>query len=163
MSNLPEATLDLLTCDEDTTEVMELDGAYPPRVEKREPVVRIVEYSRYPRVERSQRRQIGFTRNQSRSGMCVVASEPEAEGTLLRVALRTVDGGGALDALAHVAWCERREDGRYWIGLALLERSGRRMLKVRRAGTEGATDRDRVRDRRMAGGDVRRWAGGRGV
>jgi hypothetical protein len=115
---------------EDTTEV--LVDTCPPRDEKRESVVRVVEYSRYPRVARDERRLVGFTRNQSRSGMCIVTSNPEVEGTLLRVALRTVDGAGTLDALAHVVWCERRTDGRYWIGLALLERAGRRMLKVRR-------------------------------
>jgi hypothetical protein len=110
----------------------DLADAYPPREEKRESVVRVVEYSRYPRVARDERRLVGFTRNQSRSGMCIVTSDPEVEGTLLRLALRTVDGAGTLDALAHVVWCERRIDGRYWIGLALLERAGRRMLKVRR-------------------------------
>lgn len=115
---------------EDTTETMV--DTYPPRDEKRESVVRVVEYSRYPRVARDERRLVGFTRNQSRSGMCIVTSDPEVEGTLLRLALRTVDGAGTLDALAHVVWCERRNDGRYWIGLALLERAGRRMLKVRR-------------------------------
>lgn len=109
-----------------------LEDVYAPRDEKRESVVRVVEYSRYPRVSRAERRLVGFTRNQSRSGMCIVTSEPEVEGTLLRLALRTVDGAGALDALAHVVWCDRRSDGRYWIGLALLERAGRRMLKVRR-------------------------------
>jgi len=133
MRSVPEAARGLLEETGDGSELEMLEGDYPPRLEKREPVVRIVEYSRYPRVARSERRQIGFTRNQSKSGMCIVASEPEVEGTLLRVALRTVDGGGALDALAHVAWCEKREDGRYWIGLALIERAGRRMLKVRRS------------------------------
>jgi len=132
---------------EDVTAVME--DSEPPRSEKREPVVRIVEYSRYPRIERSERRMVGFTRNQSRSGLCVVASEAEAEGTLLRVALRTVDGGAALDALAHVAWCERREDGRYWIGLALLESGGRRLLKVRPPGFVEA-DGQEVGSRRRA-------------
>ena len=140
---------------EDTTQTMDMSDAYPPRVEKREPVVRVVEYSRYPRAAREERRQVGFTRNQSRSGLCIVASEPEEEGTLLRVALRTVDGGATLDALAHVAWCEAREDGRYWIGLALLEAAGRKMLKVRRpviadeesvaAGSEGFIAAARVR------------------
>ncbi len=114
----------------DVTEVLE--DLYPPREEKRESVVRVVEYSRYPRISREERRLVGFTRNESRSGMCIVTSTPEVEGTLLRLALRTVDGASALDALAHVVWCERRSDDRYWIGLALLERAGRRMLKVRR-------------------------------
>jgi len=157
MRELQQATLDLFDSGDDVTEVME--DLHPPRMEKREPVVRIVEYSRYPRVARSERRNIGFTRNQSRSGMCIVASEPEVEGTLLRVALRTVDGGGALDALAHVAWCERREDGRYWIGLALLERAGRRMLKVRHVTAEDEHDARSEADR-FAGTADRRALGG---
>jgi hypothetical protein len=157
MRDLSRASLDLFDDADDVTETM--PDAYPPRLEKREPVVRIVEYSRYPRVARSERRQVGFTRNQSRSGMCIVASEPEAEGTLLRVALRTVDGGGTLDALAHVAWCERREDGRYWIGLALLERAGRRMLKVRHSDATGSARSGTDTDRFAESAEARRLSG----
>lgn len=145
---------------EDPNEITQvMDDAYPPRAEKRDAVVRIVEYSRYPRIARSERRMVGFTRNQSQSGLCVVASEAEAEGTLLRLALRTVDGGAALDALAHVAWCERRDDGRYWIGVALLECGGRRMMKVRRDDVVGRGE-DAAESQRFASGDRRmRWLG----
>lgn len=105
---------------------------HPSRAEQREQIVRVVEYSHYPRISRDERRKVGFTRDESRSGMCVAVNAPEEEGTLLRVALRNIDGGDALDALARVAWCDERPDGRYWVGLALLEQSGQRMLKVRR-------------------------------
>ncbi len=132
MSFPRQATLDLFDADFDEGSAEAMDDTCPPRSEKRESVVRIVEYSRYPRIDRNERRMVAFTRNQSRSGLCLVAREPEMEGTLLRIGLRTVDGGAALDALAHVAWCERRSDGRYWIGVALLEHTNRRMRKVRR-------------------------------
>lgn len=115
----------------------DLEGGHPARAEKREQVVKIVEYSHYPRLSRDQRRNVGFTRNESRSGMCIAASEREDAGILLRVAIRTVDGGATFDALARVVWCDARPDGRHWLGLALMERSGRRMRSVRRRGEDG--------------------------
>lgn len=112
------------------------DGWYPMRAEKRERVVRVVEYSHYPRISKDERRNVGFTRDESPSGMCLAVSAREAKGTLLRVALRNVDGRATLDALVRVVWCDARPDGRYWLGLALLERKGRQMLKVRRPARE---------------------------
>jgi len=105
---------------------------YPPRSEKRDAVVKIVEYSHYPRIARDERRNVGFTRDQSENGLGIAARSPEAPGTLLKLALRNVDGLVTLDALARVVWCEARRDGRYWIGLSVLEQGGARMLKVRR-------------------------------
>ncbi|MBW2231511.1 MAG: PilZ domain-containing protein [Deltaproteobacteria bacterium] len=150
-ATLPAHPLDIAHSD--------LESFLPPRGEKREKVVRIVEYSHYPRIARDQRRQVGFTRDESGSGLCIVASECENEGTLLRVALRSVDGGPTLDALAHVVWCESREDGRYTIGLALLEQTGRRMMKVRRrtiaADGRPGVDRDDLELTALHGGVVR--------
>jgi len=137
----------------------DLEDFLPPRAEKREKVVRIVEYSHYPRIARDQRRHVGFTRDESRSGLCVVASDREEEGTLLRVALRGVDGGPSLDALAHVVWCQARQDGRYTMGLALLEQAGRRLMKVRRrtiaANGRPGVDRDDLELTALHGGVVR--------
>ncbi|MDG2050701.1 MAG: PilZ domain-containing protein [Myxococcota bacterium] len=107
-----------------------LDDAETARNEKREATVRIVEYSCYPRIARGEHARVAFTRNQSASGMCLVTNRPETRGTLLRVAGRTVDGVADLDALAHVVWCEARRDGRYWIGLALIEPAARSAQKV---------------------------------
>ncbi len=97
------------------------DGWEPERIEKREKVVRIVEYSAYPRVHRRHKRLVGFTRDESKSGMCIVAKEREKAGALLRVAVRSVDGGATREALARVVWCDGRNDGRYWVGLSLTE------------------------------------------
>ena len=119
----------------ETGPIKDFDDSLPLRAEKREKVVRIVEYSHYPRIARHERRNVGFTRNESCSGLCIVASQREDEGTLLRVALRSVDGGQSVDALAHVVWCKALKDGRYALGLALLEQTGRRMMKVRRRST----------------------------
>ena len=109
-----------------------------PRSEKRQTVVRIVEYSRYPRSARDERRLVAFTRDESPSGLCLTAKHPERKGTLLRVSVRNVDGRSSLEALAEVVWCGARGDGSYWIGLSLLELTEtnavqpRRMLTVRR-------------------------------
>ncbi|MAJ61279.1 MAG: hypothetical protein CBC48_15845 [bacterium TMED88] len=97
------------------------EDAEMARTEKREATVRIVEYSCYPRIARGEHTQVAFTRNESDSGMCLVTHRAEKPGALLRVARRNVDGISDLDALAHVVWCEARRDGRYWIGLALME------------------------------------------
>ncbi|MCH2187800.1 hypothetical protein MK280_18245 [Myxococcota bacterium] len=97
------------------------EEAETARNEKREATVRIVEYSCYPRIARGEHTEVAFTRNESKSGMCLVSHRPEKPGALLRVARRTVDGVSDLDALAHVVWCEAQQDGRYWIGLALIE------------------------------------------
>lgn len=102
------------------------------RSETRNPVVRIVEYTPYPRRTRDERRRIGFTRNTSASGMCLAVETPERPGSLLRVVRTDVDGNPSTDALARVAWCEPRGAGRFWVGLAVISDANiRRMLKVR--------------------------------
>jgi hypothetical protein len=109
-----------------------------PRTEKRQPVVRIVEYSRYPRTTRGDQRLVAFTRDESKSGLCITTKHSERKGTLLRVSVRNVDGRSSLEALAEVVWCGARGDGSFWIGLSLLELTepaavgSRRMLTVRR-------------------------------
>jgi hypothetical protein len=99
---------------------------------KRDRVVRIVEYSHYPRTCGEERRKIGFTRDESATGMCILVDDREKKGELLRVLVSSIDGQAGPDALARVVWCEEREDGRYWVGIALMEQSRRRMRKVRR-------------------------------
>lgn len=125
VASLPTAPIDIVSDDLSEWESI--------RCEKRDRVVRIVEYSAYPRTCREQRRKVGFSRDESSSGMCILVDHREQAGELLRIAVRSVDGQSSLDALARVAWCEGRADGRYWVGLSLMEQSARRMRKVRRA------------------------------
>ena len=102
-----------------------------PRAEKRDCVVRSFEYSHYPRDARQQQRLIGLTRDESKSGLCVVVDQPEPSGSLLQIALQTLDGDPSMQALAVVAWCRPREDGRYALGLSLIERTCRRRTPLR--------------------------------
>jgi len=102
------------------------------RVEERTQIVRIVEYTPYPRRTRNERRRVGFTRDSSPSGMCLAVENPEKSGALLRVVKTDVDGNAAPDTLARVAWCEPRGDGRFWLGLDVISATNiGRMLKVR--------------------------------
>ena len=94
-----------------------------PRTTRREPrqnTVRIVEYTRFPRVGPSRGPRIGFTRDLSASGMCIGADEPEPVGSLLRVTLRNVDGRPSQPCVERVVWCSPARDGRHWIGVERL-------------------------------------------
>ena len=42
-----------------------------------------------------------------------------------------VDGRPTLDSIARVVWCKPRDNGRFWIGLALVADGRRQMLGVR--------------------------------
>ncbi len=90
------------------------------RREQREPLVRRVEFCRFPRVCADQRQRVGFTRDISRSGLCLRTEQPEPVGSLLRLVVRGVDGEPQPAALARVAWTRRDEDGSHWMGLAQL-------------------------------------------
>ena len=63
-------------------------GSTPRRREARTDVVRIVEYTRFPRAGEDVAPRLAFTRDLSPSGMCIGTDEPERAGTLLRVVLR---------------------------------------------------------------------------
>ncbi len=104
------------------------DGSTSRR-ERREDLVRRVEYSPFPRVEAGQRERTGFTRDVSPSGLCLRADTAEPTGSLLRLVVRDVDGRPTLESLARVAWQRPTQDGRWWLGLALLE--GRRQRLTR--------------------------------
>lgn len=101
-----------------------LDSLSPAslRVEPRDEAVRIVEYTRFPRVGPDAGPHIGFTRDISKSGMCVGADHPEPVGALLRVTVRELDGGPGRPGVDRVVWCDRAPDGRYWLGLERLTR-----------------------------------------
>ena len=90
------------------------------RRETREDTVRIVEYSRYPRGAADQQLRLGFTRDLSRSGMCIGVDRSEHVGALLRLCVREVDGRSPEPAVARVVWTSAERDGRFWLGLELL-------------------------------------------
>jgi PilZ domain len=105
------------------------------RREERVQVVRHVEYTPFPRVSASQRGRVGFTRDVSSSGLCLRIEAPERVGSLLRVAVRGVDGRPARIAIARVAWSSETRDGAWWAGLQIVEDCARRILRVEPAGT----------------------------
>lgn len=88
---------------------------------KREPVVRIIEFSPYPRRLSSEHREVGFTCNESKSGLCVLAKESQPVGQPLRLSVREVDGRSRLEAIARVVWCNERAGDRVAFGLELVE------------------------------------------
>jgi hypothetical protein len=109
------------------------DGGCAARREERVDVVRLVEYAPYPRVFAHQQGRLGFTRDLSPSGMCLRVEAPERVGSLLRIAVRDVDGRPAREAVARVAWRSGAADGAFWIGLSLVEACPRRPLRARRS------------------------------
>ena len=95
-------------------------GAAGVRVHEREETVRIVEYSRFPRVAPLQNLRVGFTRDLSAAGVCLGVDECEPVGSLLRLSVRDVAGHCADAFIGRVAWTEVGRDGRFWLGLELL-------------------------------------------
>ncbi len=91
------------------------------RKELREETLRIVEYARFPRLS-AERPRLGFTRDISRSGLCVGVDEAVDVGALLRLSVRDLEGKTASASVQRVVWCTAERDGRYWLGLELLAR-----------------------------------------
>jgi hypothetical protein len=114
----------------------ELGGAQPPyaraRREERVALVRHVEYTPFPRVAVHQRGRVAFTRDVSASGLCLRVDAPEPVGSLLRVAVRGVDGRPARVAVARVVWTRPTVDGAHWLGLSIVEECARRVLRAPR-------------------------------
>ena len=105
-----------------TDEGFEGEGRYADRRgSKREPVVRIVEFSPYPRRLSSERREVGFTANESRGGLCVLAKQAIPVGQPLRLSVREIDGRSRLEAIARVVWCNDRAGERVAFGVELVE------------------------------------------
>jgi hypothetical protein len=98
------------------------EGRYEDRRgSKREPVVRVVEFSPYPRRLSSERREIGFTANESQGGLCVMAKQGMRVGQPLRMSVREIDGRSRLEAIARVVWCNERAGERVAFGVELVE------------------------------------------
>lgn len=108
----------------------------PLRLESRESVVHVVEYSHYPRRLATEGLRVAYTQDRSATGLGLDLPERVRPGELLRVTLRDIDGEVDLDGLARVVWCKETEAGRARAGVAMLRREGERpMMRVRgRAG-----------------------------
>jgi PilZ domain len=102
------------------------------RREPRTAVVRLVEYTAFPRAARDAAWRCGFTRDISDNGFGLVTTRPEPEGTLLRVVVLDVDGRPTQDAVARVVWSCELGEGRHRLGLERLALGARGMLRVRR-------------------------------
>jgi hypothetical protein len=104
----------------------------PLRLERRERVVHVVEYSHYPRRLASENRQVAYTQDRSQSGLGLDLPERVRPGELLRVTVRDIDGEASIDGLCRVVWCKDTEGGRARAGVSMLREQGRReMLRVR--------------------------------
>ena len=104
-----------------TTFTPDCDGdAEAFRSEARDEMIRIVEYSCFPRVAPQQRPRIGFTRDISPSGLCLGVDRNEPVGTLLRLCLRDIEGRSGDTCVGRVVWNSSERDGRHWLGLQLL-------------------------------------------
>ena len=97
-------------------------GAEGTRSEEREETIRIIEYASFPRIAPQQQLRVGFTRDLSKSGMCLGVDQNEHVGSLLRLCIRDVDGSCADTIVGRVVWTSSERDGRFWLGLQLVTR-----------------------------------------
>ncbi len=110
--------------------------AVRPQSTRREPradTVRIVQYTRFPRVGPDSAQHVGFTRDLSAYGLCIGADDPEEPGTMLRVIVREIDGRATRPSIVRVVWCAETGDDRYWIGLEQLTGGPTAARKTRNA------------------------------
>jgi hypothetical protein len=110
-------------------------AAVCPRDERRHErrrILRMVDYSPFPRVSAEDQVRTGFAENESASGLCIAVASEHAIGGLLRVVVRGADGTPSRDAVARVVWCRAGQDDAYLVGLELMRESSPRMLVVRR-------------------------------
>lgn len=102
------------------------------RLENRQRVVHVVEYSHYPRRLASENRCIAYTQDRSETGLGLDLPERVRPGELLQVTVRDIDGEVSIDGLARVVWCQETESGRARAGLSVLRENGQRpLMRVR--------------------------------
>jgi hypothetical protein len=101
------------------------------RQHERRPILRMVDYSPFPRAAADEQVRTGFAKDESVTGLCIAVKSPHGIGSLLRVVVRGVDGTPARDAIARVVWCRTKPEGDYHVGLELMRESSPRMLVVR--------------------------------
>jgi len=104
----------------------------PLRLENRECVVHLVEYSHYPRRLANEDRLTAYTQDRSENGLGLDLPNRVRPGELLRITLQDIDGHVDVDGLARVVWCKETAGGRARAGLAMVRQDGRRkMMRVR--------------------------------
>jgi hypothetical protein len=107
-------------------------GGVPLRLEARQSIVHVVEYSRYPRRLASENLRVAYTQDRSETGLGLDLPERVTPGELLRVTVRDIDGQVSVDGLARVVWCKGNDAGRSRAGVSILREDGQRpMMRVR--------------------------------
>lgn len=102
------------------------------RLESRQRVVHVAEYSHYPRRLATENRRIAYTQDRSEGGLGLDLPERVRPGELLQVTVRDIDGDVEVDGLARVVWCQQTEGGRARAGVSILRENGQRpMMRVR--------------------------------
>jgi len=101
------------------------------RQHERRHILRMVDYSPFPRAAADEQVRTGFAKDESLTGLCIAVESAHGIGSLLRVVVRGVDGTPARDAIARVVWCRTKPEGDYHVGLELMRESSPRMLVVR--------------------------------
>ncbi len=99
--------------------------------ESRRDGLRQVGFSHFPRVILDAGQTMGLLINESDSGFCMIASQREEVGDLLRVMVRGLHGHTSRDVVARVVWSEATDEGRCRMGLKLLRENQPQMRRVR--------------------------------
>jgi hypothetical protein len=108
--------------------------------ESRRDGLRQVGFSPFPRVSLDAGQTLGLLINESDSGFCMIASDREEVGDLLRVMVRGLHGHTSRDVVARVVWSESTDAGRCRMGLKLLRENQPQMVRMRYE-SEHALDR----------------------
>lgn len=103
------------------------------RKEERKQSICRAEYTPYPRESSEQGSRVGFTLDESASGLCLSGTAPQEVGSLLCVRVMAIDGRARLDSLARVVWCQETDQpGHYRMGLSVVAEAQREMLRAAR-------------------------------
>ncbi len=123
-----------LTLDFDQEPGSESSLQYAGRIENRDAMIRLAEYSPFPWTNADQRRNEAVTINISQTGICLRVDTPIEPDSMLRVIVRDLDGKPYRDALARVAWCRKEQSGSSILGLTLVAEMGCNPVRVRHPG-----------------------------
>jgi len=96
----------------------------------RKPTIRLVEYAPFPRIEAGHIRSQAHTLDMSPSGMCLLAPNGHAIGTLLHVQVYGVFGNILREALARIAWSKPTTDEKFLLGVEFIAEAPRTIFKA---------------------------------